>query len=123
LAIGRGTEWLARGPGSIFTRFGPELQSYLRQSASEAENGFVYSMLDQTQGFTYAGIERLNDNIRTYVWAIRGSQNEQRTPILGSAADFTAQKQFLANVEDAIEQAGYTSFVKYQDVLQYAPGM
>ena len=45
------------GPGSIFTRFGPELQSYLRQSASEAEKGFVYSMLDQTQGFAHAGIE------------------------------------------------------------------
>jgi len=71
--LNRGTEWLARGPGSIFTRFGPKLQSYLRQSVSEAENGFVYSMLDQTKGFTHAGIERLNDSIRTYVWAILGS--------------------------------------------------
>jgi len=52
-----GTEWLARGPRSIFTRFGRELESYLRQSATEAENGFVCSTLDQTQGFTHAGIE------------------------------------------------------------------
>ena len=58
--LSRDTEWLARGPGSIFTRFGPELQSYLRHSVPEAENGFVYSMLNQTQGFTHAGIERLN---------------------------------------------------------------
>jgi len=57
--LNRGTEGLARGPRSIFTRFGPEL----RQSASEAENGFVYSMLDQTKGFTHAGIERLNDSM------------------------------------------------------------
>ena len=106
----------------MFTRFGPELQSYLRQSASEAENGFVYSMLDQTQGFTYAGIERLNDSKRTYVWAILGSQSEQRTPILRSGAAFTAQKQFMANVEAAIEQAGDISVAKYQDALQYARG-
>jgi len=35
--LNRDAEWLARGPGSIFTRFGPKLQSYLRQSAPEAE--------------------------------------------------------------------------------------
>ena len=70
--LNRGTEWLARGPGSIFTRFGPELRSYLRQTASEAENGFVYSMLDQV---LHASIERLNDSIRTYVWAILVSQS------------------------------------------------
>jgi len=48
------------------------------------------------------------------------TQSDQRTPILGSGAAFTAQKQ--ANVEAAIEQAGDTSVVKYQDVLQYARG-
>jgi len=79
-------------------------------------------MLDQTQGFTHAGIERLNDSIRTYLWAILDSQSEQRTPILGSGAAFAAQKQFLENIEAAIEQAGDTSVVKYQDVLQYARG-
>jgi len=120
--LNRGTKRLARGPGSIFSRFGPELQSYLRQSTTEAENGFLYSTLDQTQGFTHAEIERLNDRIRTYVWVILGSQSEQRTLILGSGAAFTAQKQFLANVEAAIEQAGDTSVVNYQDVLQYARG-
>ena len=65
-------------------------------------NGFVHSMLDQTQGFTHAGIERLNDSIRTNVWVILDSQSEQRTPILGSGAAFAAQKQFLANVEAAV---------------------
>jgi len=34
--LNRGTEWLARGPGSIFTRFGPELQSYLRQQLPQS---------------------------------------------------------------------------------------
>jgi len=49
---------------------------------------------------------------------ILGSQNDERTPILGSGAAFAAQKQFLPNVEAAIEQA----VVKYQNVLQYARG-
>jgi len=39
---------------------------YLKQSA--VVNGFVDFMLDQTQGFTHSGVERLNDSIRTYVW-------------------------------------------------------
>ena len=99
-----GTEWLARGPGSILARFGPELHSYLRQSA-DATNGFVDFMLDQTQGFTHPGVQRLNDSIRTYVWAILGAQSEERTPILGSGTAFTAQKRFLAYVEAAITQS------------------
>ena len=117
----KGTEWLANGPGSIFDRFGPHPQSYLKQSAV-AVNGFVDFMLDQTQGFTHAGVERLNDSIRTYVWAILGAQDQERTPILGSGTAFTAQKRFLANISAAIEQAEETSVTKYQSVLQYACG-
>ena len=47
-------------------------------------------------------VERINDSIRTYHWAILGSQSQTRTDILGSGTAFDAQKQFLANVEDAI---------------------
>ena len=72
----RGTQWLADGPGSYMDRFGFHPQSYLKQSA-EAANGFIDFMLDQTQGFTHAGVERLNDSIRTYVWAILGAQDEE----------------------------------------------
>ena len=61
-------------------------------------------MLDQTLGFTHAGVEQLNDSIRTYVWAILGAQDEERAPILGSRVAFTAQKRFLTNVEAAITQ-------------------
>ena len=75
-------------------RFGFHPQSYLKQP-TEAQNGFIYFMLDQTQGFTHAGVERLNDSIRTYVWAILGAQDEERAPILGSGTAFTAQKRFL----------------------------
>ena len=116
-----GTQWLANGPGSIVDRFGPEPRSYLKQSAAAA-NSFVDFMLDQTQGFTHAGVERLNDSIRTYVWAILGAQDQERTPILGSGTAFTTQKRFLANISAAIQQAEETSVTKYQDVLQYARG-
>ena len=117
----RGTQWLANGPGSYMDRFGFHPQSYLKQS-TEAQNGFIDFMLDQTEGFTHAGVERLNDSIRTYVWAILGAQDEERTPILGSGTAFTAQKRFLTNVEAAITQAGETPVSKYQSVLQYARG-
>jgi len=64
-------------------------QSYLKQS-TEDQNGFIDFMLDQTKGFTHAGVERLNDSIRTSVWAILGAQDEEWTPILGSGTAFTA---------------------------------
>ena len=116
-----GTQWLANGPGSIVDRFGPEPRSYLKQSAAAA-NSFVDFMLDQTQGFTHAGVERLNDSIHTYVWAILRAQDQEWTPILGSGTAFTTQKRFLANISAAIQQAEETSVTKYQDVLQYARG-
>jgi len=94
----RGTQWLANWPGSNMDRFGVHPQSYLKQSV-DANSGFVDFMLDQTQGFTHTGVKRLNDSIRTYVWAILGAQDKERTPILGSDTAFTAQKRFLTNVE------------------------
>jgi len=72
----RGTQWLANGPGSYMDHFGFHPESYLKQSG-DAANGFIDFMLDQTQGFTHAGVERLNDSIRTYVWAILGVQDEE----------------------------------------------
>ena len=59
-------------------------------------------ILDKSEGFTQAGVERLNDLIRTYVWAILGAQAQTRSNILKAGTGFDAQKQFLANVEDAI---------------------
>ena len=59
-------------------------------------------ILDKSEGFTQAGVECLNDSIRTYVWAILGAQAQTRSNILMTGTGFDAQKQFLANVEDAI---------------------
>jgi len=79
-------------------------------------------MLDQTQGFTHAGVERLNDSIHIHVWAILGAQDKDQTPILGSDTAFSAQKWFLTNAEAAIQQPEETPVTKYQTVLQYARG-
>ena len=58
-------------------------------------------VLDKSSGFTQAGVSRINDSIRTYVWAILGT---------------------LANVEDVInsEVDLPSSIERYQLVLQYA---
>ena len=78
-------------------------------------------VLDKSDGFTQVGVTRLNDSIRTYVWAILGSQAQTRSNILSAGTGFDAQKQFLLNVEDAIASAVDipSSIVRYQKLLQY----
>ena len=53
-------------------------------------------------GFFRAGVSRINDSIRTYAWAILVSQSQARNSILGRGKAFDTQKQFISNVEDAI---------------------
>ncbi|MEW8450151.1 MAG: hypothetical protein AB2694_19190, partial [Candidatus Thiodiazotropha sp.] len=79
-------------------------------------------VLDKSEGFTQAGVERLNDSIRTYVWAILGAQAQTRSNILKTGTGFDAQKQFLANIEDAIASPVDipSSIARYQKTLQYA---
>ena len=79
-------------------------------------------ILDTSEGFTRAGVQRINESIRTYCWAILGSQSQTRTDILGTGTAFDAQKQFLANVEDAINSpVDLPSQIKrYQNTLKYA---
>ena len=79
-------------------------------------------VLDKSSGFTQAGVSRLNDSIRAYVWAILGAQTQARSSILGTGKAFDAKKQFLANVEDVInsEVDLQSSIERYQLGLQYA---
>ena len=95
---------------------------YIKQDTPGAWKTFI---LDKSEGFTHPGVERLNDSIRTYVWAILGAQAQTRTGILtlgGNTTSFDAQKQFLANIEDAISSPVDlpSAISRYQDVLQYA---
>ena len=77
---------------------------------------------DKSEGFTQAGVERLNDSIQTYVWAILRAQAQTRLNILKAGTGFDAQKQFLANVKDAIATPVEipSSIARYQKTLQYA---
>ena len=72
--------------------------------------------------FFRAGVSRINDSIRTYAWAILVSQSQARNNILGRGKAFDAQKQFIANVEDAINSEVNlpSSIDRYQRTLQYA---
>ena len=92
---------------------------YILQDSGASWTTFI---LDKSKGFTRPGVERLNDSIRTYAWAILGAQAQTRTGILGSGTAFDAQKQFLANLEDAISSPVDlpSAISRYQDVLQYA---
>ena len=49
-------------------------------------------VLDKTEDITQAGVERLNDSIRTYIWAILGAQAQTRSNILKTGTGFDAQK-------------------------------
>ena len=94
--------------------------SYIKQDTPEAT--WTSFILNKSEGITRAGVERINDSIRTYVWAILSAQAQTRTSILGVGMAFDAQKQFLANVEDAISAPVDlpSAIARYQNVLQYA---
>ena len=95
---------------------------YIKQDAAGADKAWKTFILNKSDGFTHPGFERLNDSIRTYVWAILGAQAQTRTGILGAGTAFDAQKQFQANIEDAISSPVDlpSAISRYQDVLQYA---
>jgi len=125
---------VGNGPHHFSARFYILLeQSFRRQSdtVDTSSDGNPMSAIgsfvcDYGQGFTQAGITRINDSIRTYVWAILGAQSQTRTfivPTQGGVGDSpTAQRQFLANVETAINSAVDIpeSIKRYQDTLGYA---
>ena len=79
-------------------------------------------VLDKSEVFTKAGVKRLNDSIRTYVWAILGAQAQTRSNILKTGTGFDAQKKFLADIEDAIASPVDipSSIARCQKTLGYA---
>ena len=96
--------------------------NYVTQDTPGADTAWKKFILNMSYGFTRPGVERLNDSIRTFVWAILGAQGQTRTDILGDETAFDAQKQFLANFEDVISAPVDlpASIDRYQESLQYA---
>ena len=95
---------------------------FLKQDEPNADIAWTTFVLRSSEGFTRAGIGRINDSIRTYVWAILGSQAQTRANILGYGTSFDAQKQFAANIEDAVNSPVDlpSAINRYRDVLRYA---
>ena len=85
---------------------------YIKQDAAEADKAWKSFILNKSDGFTRPGVGRLNDSIRTYVWAILGAQDLTRAGIIGVGEAIDAQKQFLVNVEDAIKSVVDISVAK-----------
>lgn len=101
------------------TSFNHNARVVLRSIEQKHNNAWTTFILDEGKGFTKAGVERLNDSIRTYVWCILGSQAQSRANIIES---FGSQKQCLTNLENAINSAEDlpSSIDRYQNTLRYA---
>ena len=89
---------------------------------SQQHRAWSTFILDKSNGFTRPGVERINESIRTYCWEILGSQSQIKSDILGVGSAFDAQKQFLANTEDAIQSPVDlpSQITRYQNALKYA---
>ena len=72
--------------------------------------------------FTSAGIIKINESIRSYVYALLGAQAQTKTSVLSPGTGLDAQRQFNVIVEDIINAADdmETSIDQFQDSLQYA---
>ena len=68
------------------------------------------------EGFTQAGLSRINQSIEAFVYCVLGSQVNVRSSILGSGGRAKeAQSEFLVLVEDAIRQPDLAKSVqRYQ---------
>ena len=56
-------------------------------------------MLDKSDGFTRARVERINNLIRTYIYCLLGAQVQARTTIIGLFGIIRdAQKQFIKKI-------------------------
>ena len=101
------------------TSFDHRARVILKSIEQKHSNAWTTFILDEGKGFTRAGVERLNDSIRTYVWCILSSQAQSRSNIIES---FGSQKQCLVNLENAINSAEDlpSSIDRYQNTLRYA---
>ena len=83
--------------------FGGNWITHFNFIAQSIDDGWTRFMLEKSDGFTRAGIERINDSIRTYIYCLLGAQVQSRTSIIGQIGTSPdSQKQFIKNFEDAI---------------------
>ncbi len=124
--------WTRDGYRSVGGEYDPSRMSFTQETTNTVlhidyieqgdDKAWRQLILGKSDGFTRPGVERLNDSVRTYCWAILGAQAQTRTKILGTGTPFDAQKQFLANVEDAINRPVDLpeAIARYQEMLMFA---
>ena len=86
-------------------------------------NNWSKWIMNQSHGFTKAGLEKISESIRAYTYLILTSQAAARHGILGDEAQAAAaQRVFYDNLEDVINKAvSVTEDIgRYQSVLKYA---
>ena len=92
--------------------------AYISQSP-QAARAWVKFILDETRGFTDIGIERINDSIQTYVYAVLGAQAQVKTRFLVPGTGLDAKREFLNMLEACIDSPVnlQDSVQRYQDSL------
>jgi len=85
-------------------------------SQSEAADGWVQFILEKSLGFTRAGVIRIDDSIRAYVYCILGSQAQTRSNIMKS---LECQQNFVDLLESNVKSLFSIpeSIRKYQDAI------
>jgi hypothetical protein len=108
-------------------QYNPSKYQFIEQTSSEAikidyvkqdaaVEGWKQFMLEKSDGFTKAGIIRLDDSIRTYVYCVLGSQAQTRSNILISKE---TQQYFVDLLEQNIKSQFSIpeSIVKYEESI------
>ena len=97
------------------------LVSHIEQSI-HVERAWVKFILDESQGFTSHVSERINDSIRTYVYAVLGAQAQANTGILTLGTGLDAKRECLNILEALIDSSVdlQDSIQRYKYYLQYA---
>ena len=78
--------------------------------------------MNESPGFTKAGLEKISESIRAYTYLVLTSQTAARHVILGQEAQsIAAQRIFYDNLEDVINKAVslQADIDRYQSVLKY----
>ena len=93
---------------------------YIRQS-KETSNAWTTFIKDKTS-FTEAGIIKINETVRTFVFSLLGAQAQTKTSVLTPGTGLDARRQFAVIVEDVINTPIdiEASINRFQDSLQYA---
>ena len=121
-SLGRGTEYDIRSYSFTQSTSNDIMHIDYIAQGSEATDSWTTFILDNVSGFTRVGVERINESIRTYCRALLSSQSQTGTDTLETGTAFDAQKQLLANVEDAINSPVDlpSQIARYQNTLKYA---